>query len=288
MATRARATASAATWNEESRKKYKWTKRSDWTEHHCGLHLLEHAAPCRALTHYVRRTYTTVIMVLGVSFFALYLLPNEIYLEYVSNPEQLADTRATTSEIFSTIDFYFPQGLTASRSHLSECLQWHTQAAHWRRTCKRNSHGKFQSIEWWCVRHQWTNIFRSREFEAQKLILFIHISCLVHRKAQQTHAHITLRHLRSTCKRGECSRQSFCLRIISCMRADNRTLDTLRFSGVNILWRPNSACVSAHSWLFSDPTTTPMDRTMNVNYIVDAVDLWKCVRCEIESLNIDW
>lgn len=78
------------------------------TEHHCGLNLLKRATPRHALTHNVRNTYTTVIMVLGVSFFALYLLPNEIYLEYVSIPEQLADTQATTSEIFSTIDFYFP------------------------------------------------------------------------------------------------------------------------------------------------------------------------------------
>lgn len=62
--------------------------------------------------------------------------------------------------------------------------------------------------------------------------------------------------------------------------ADNRTLDTFRFSCVNILWRPYSTCVSCERpflivFGLNVLSTHRMDWTMNVNYIVDAIDVGK-------------
>lgn len=125
----------------------------------------------------------------------------------------------------------------------------------------------------WRVRPSDEHFFWSREFVAQKLILFIHISCLVHRKAQ--HTNITLRHLRSTCKRDDCSRQSF-------LSSHNETSYLARariiellthygfhvwiFYGVQIphAWAPTRDCFRTLYMIRMQRTPT-MDRTMNVN-----------------------
>lgn len=197
--------------------------------------------------------------------------------------------------------------LSLSFAQLSGCAPNHSS-----RTCKQNSHGKFRSIIWWCVRPFSPQIQFGRAFfwEAEtmwgaKLVLFIHIFCSVRRMAQHAYTS-TLCHAWHMWTGPNCSEQSFCLRslhhtahitltllmqwnVISYTRADNRTLDTLRFSCVNILWRPYSPCVSAWaplSRLFSDSIFIPhshdqrtrMVWTMNVNYIVDAADVSNGVR----------
>lgn len=146
--------------------------------------------------------------------------------------------------------------------------------------------------------HRTYNFFAAENSRRKSsFYLYIFLVWFIERPNTHRHTVITFRHLRSTCKRADCSEQSFCLHTTEHhIFARARIIELLTHYGFHVwifyggqiphVWAPIRDCFRTQ-YLFVQRTPT-MDRTMNVNYIVDAVDVWKCVRCEIESLNIDW